>query len=230
MLPRILEPELMDTPEDAREYDAMDHTAVNTIFVNDLLSTITDWSLQRQVAQTSPPTLLDQGAGTAQIPIELARRALNLKITAIDAAESMLSLARANIAASGTYNRIDLILADTKALPFDDESYDIVISNSICHHIPNPRDWLAEAVRVTKLGGLLFNRDLARPKDESQLQSLVDTYAAGATSYQRRLFGESLHAALTADEMRDLVASFGFAPDTVRRTSDRHWTWVATKT
>jgi ubiquinone/menaquinone biosynthesis C-methylase UbiE len=229
MLNRILEPELMDTADDAREYNAMDHAAVNTVFVNDLLRALTDWSLQRPVNHPSPLSLLDQGAGAAQIPIELARRAPNLRITAIDAAESMLSLARTNIAAARLSDRIDLVLGDTKTLPFDNESYDIVISNSICHHIPDPRDWLAEALRVTRHGGLLFHRDLARPTDESQLQSLVDTYAAGATAYQRRLFSESLHAALTANEIRDLVATFGFALETVRMTSDRHWTWVATK-
>ena len=32
MLPRILEPEVMDTADDAREYDAMDHAAVNHAF------------------------------------------------------------------------------------------------------------------------------------------------------------------------------------------------------
>ncbi len=36
MLQRILEPEVMDTDEDAREYDAMDHAAVNAVFVVDL--------------------------------------------------------------------------------------------------------------------------------------------------------------------------------------------------
>jgi hypothetical protein len=56
MLNRILEPELMDTAADAREYDAMDHAAVNTVFVNDLLRALTDWSLQRPVATVQPPS------------------------------------------------------------------------------------------------------------------------------------------------------------------------------
>ena len=32
MLARVLEPEVMDTPDDARDYDAMDHTAANATF------------------------------------------------------------------------------------------------------------------------------------------------------------------------------------------------------
>jgi len=240
---RVLEPELMDTPEDARAYDAMDHSNVNAQFVTDLLAVLTDWSLQRPVH--SAPTvlnLLDLGAGTAQIPIELARRARYIHITAIDAAESMLTIARENVATATSLpcregqgegsskqslgDHIDLTLADAKNLPFASASFPVVISNSIFHHIPEPRTVVAEAVRVIAPGGILFHRDLARPNDETQLRHLVDTYAEGATPYQRKLFADSLHAALKLEEMQELVAAFGFARDTVQITSDRHWTWM----
>ena len=42
-------------------------------------------------------------------------------------------------------------------------------------------------------------------------------------------FAESLHAALSLDEIRGLVASLGFAAADVQQTSDRHWTWAARK-
>lgn len=229
MLSRILEPELMDTAVDAREYDAMDHSAVNAQFVTDLLSVLSDGSLQRPVAPHIAPPLkiVDLGAGTAQIPIELARRAPNVQITAIDAAQSMLTLARRNIGAKGLTNRIALVLADAKHLPFDSATFAIVISNSIIHHVAEPRHVIAEAVRVTAPGGLLFHRDLARPSGEAQLQQLVATYAKDATDYQRKLFADSLRAALTDAEMQGLVATLGFAPASVQMTSDRHWTWTA---
>jgi SAM-dependent methyltransferase len=114
-------------------------------------------------------------------------------------------------------------------LPFDSGSYQVVISNSIVHHIPEPREVLAEAVRVTAMGGLLFHRDLCRPDTEQELDRIVETYAGGANAYQRRLFADSLHAALTVEEVRRIVAEFGFAPETVYKSSDRHWTWIATK-
>jgi ubiquinone/menaquinone biosynthesis C-methylase UbiE len=238
MLLRILEPELMDTAEDAHEYDAMDHSIVNAQFVTDLLEVIKDWSLQpsastvepRPVIARSPLKILDLGAGTAQIPIELARRAPHVEITAVDAALSMLDTARENITAAGLTDRIKLVLADAKNLPFDSGAFPIVISNSIVHHIGEPLDVIAEAVRVTEPDGLLFHRDLARPNDDDALHHLVDTYAGDATPYQRRLFANSLRAALTADEMGNLVAQFAADPDSVQMTSDRHWTWAATKT
>jgi ubiquinone/menaquinone biosynthesis C-methylase UbiE len=236
MLPRILEPEMMDIADDAREYDAMDHTTVNALFVSDLLSALNGWSLQRSVPQRATLNILDLGAGTAQIPIELARRATNVHITAVDAAESMLAIARENVAAANLMGRITLILADAKNLAglqggatVFDHPFDAVISNSIFHHIPVPQEVIVEAIGVTATGGLLFHRDLARPAEEATLQQLVTTYARESTQYQRRLFTESLHAALTVGEMRDLVAMLGYDHSTVQMTSDRHWTWSAVK-
>jgi ubiquinone/menaquinone biosynthesis C-methylase UbiE len=219
MLTRILEPEVMDSADDAREYDAMDHSAVNAQFVSDLLVVTINSSLK----------VLDLGAGTAQIPIELARRAAHAHITAVDAAPSMLTIARANVAAANVTNRVVPVLADAKQLPFADNSFPIVISNSILHHIAEPGAVVSEAVRVTMRGGLLFHRDLARPSDDAELRHLVETYAGGATPYQRKLFSDSLRAALTLEEVREMAVRFGFAHDTVQMTSDRHWTWSATR-
>jgi ubiquinone/menaquinone biosynthesis C-methylase UbiE len=219
MLTRILEPEIMDSADDAREYDAMDHSAVNSQFVSDLLSVTIKSSLK----------VLDLGAGTAQIPIELARRDSHAHITAVDAAPSMLTIARANVAAANVTSRVAPVLADAKRLPFTDHSFSIVVSNSILHHIAEPGAVVSEAVRVTTLDGLLFHRDLARPSDEAELRHIVETYASSATPYQRKLFSDSLRAALNLDEVREMVVRFGFAQDTVQMTSDRHWTWSATR-
>jgi len=228
MLTRVLEPEVMDSDQDAREYDAMDHAAVNAVFVTDLLVAIADWSLKRPVRgeQASALVVLDLGAGTAQIPIELYRRVPDVRVVAVDAAESMLAVARQNVAAAGVAERIELVLADSKRLPFPAASFPLVISNSIAHHIAEPARVLAEAIRVTTRGGLLFHRDLARPHDESELERLVAAYAGDANEHQRRLFADSLRAALTLDEARSMVSALGFASDTVRMTSDRHWTWM----
>ena len=230
MIERILEPEWMDTAEDVREYDAMDHAAVNAAFVTDLMGALSDWSLQRPVQSEDAPQLkiLDLGAGTAQIPIEICRRLPGVRVVAVDAAASMLAVARENIAAAGFAERIELMLANAKRLPFPDASLAVVMSNSIVHHIAEPVSVLAEAVRVALPGGLQFHRDLCRPADEAELTRLVETYVGDATPYQRKLFSDSLHAALTLEEIRSLVAGLGFERESVRMTSDRHWTWLAT--
>src|SRR5579885_199517 len=216
MLPRVLEPEVMDSAEEARDYDAMDHAAVNRAFVADFLAV---WDGR------SP--ILDVGAGTAQIPIELCRQAPAARLTAIDLAEHMLRVGRENVRRAGLEGRLHLQRCDAKAMPFADGSFAAVISNSIVHHIPEPARALAEMVRAAAPGGVLFVRDLLRPADEATLTHLVDTYAAGANAHQRQMFADSLRAALTLEEVRGLVAALGFDPETVRQTTDRHWTWAA---
>jgi ubiquinone/menaquinone biosynthesis C-methylase UbiE len=218
MLPRILEPEVMDSAAEARDYDAMDHRQVNEVFVRDLL-----------LFWAGGQSVLDVGAGTAQIPIALCARAPAVEVVAIDAAQHMIDLGRANVRRAGLTDRIRLECTDAKHLRLADASFDAVISNSIVHHIPKPETVLAEMVRVVRHGGALFVRDLYRPASATVLRELVDQYAANANEHQRRMFAESLHAALTVDETRDLVATLGFAPETVQATSDRHWTWAAVR-
>ena len=218
MLTRILETEVMDSWQEAVDYDSMDHAQVNQLFVTDLLAFVP------QLAD-----VLDLGTGTAQIPVELCRRVPDCRVMAADAATNMLDLAHYNVEAGGMTGRIQLCQCDAKSLPFDDGLFAAVISNSIVHHIPEPRLVLAEAVRVCAAGGVLFFRDLLRPSDEAECQTLVATYAAECNDQQRQMFADSLRAALTLDEVRQLVAEFGFAAESVQQTSDRHWTWAALK-
>jgi ubiquinone/menaquinone biosynthesis C-methylase UbiE len=217
-LPRVLENEVMDSMQDAIEYNNMDHEQVNRTFVDDLLA-----------AGDFHGEILDLGTGTALLPIELCRRHLDCYVMAVDLAISMLDVARYNIEIAMLTDRIQLDHVDVKQLPHGDDRFAAVISNGALHHIPEPLAAFREAVRVTAPGGLLFFRDLVRPEDQAALQQLVETYAGQTNDRQRRLFTDSLHAALTVEEVRDLVARLGFAPESVQATSDRHWTWVARK-
>jgi ubiquinone/menaquinone biosynthesis C-methylase UbiE len=218
MLPRVLEPEVMDSAEEARDYDAMDHSAVNRVFVDDFLA-----------AWDARGPLLDVGTGTAQIPIELCLRpaAAQTQVVAVDLAEHMLKVGRDNVHRAGLEGRVRLECCDAKKMPFERGAFAGIISNSIVHHIPEPARVVEEMVRVTAPGGLLFVRDLLRPADAQVVASLVDRYTAGANEHQKQMFADSLRAALTLAEVQALVRAVGFDPATVRQTSDRHWTWSA---
>jgi ubiquinone/menaquinone biosynthesis C-methylase UbiE len=149
-------------------------------------------------------------------------------VRAIDLADAMLRLAAENVERAGLSDRIRLEHVDAKGLPFADGTFTAVMSNSIVHHIPQPATVLAEALRVLrKPGGLVFVRDLARPADDVQVGRLVATYAAGCNARQQKLFEESLRAALSVEEIRELVAGLGFDAASVRASSDRHWTFSA---
>ena len=124
---RILEPEVMDSVQEARDYDAMDHSEVNRLFVDEFLVSVGDAS-----------DILDLGTGTAQIPIELCSRCDDYRVMAVDASVSMLDIARGNIDVAGMLDRIQLQQVDAKAMDFSDEMFDAVMSNSIIHHSSQP--------------------------------------------------------------------------------------------
>ncbi|MFT5288691.1 MAG: ubiquinone/menaquinone biosynthesis C-methylase UbiE, partial [Planctomycetota bacterium] len=126
MLQRVLEPEIMDTEEDVLEYESMDHREANNAFVDRLM--------------TLGPAgrMLDIGTGPGHIPILVCERDSNARVVAIDLADRMLEAARRNVAASPFGDRIELVKADAKGLDFPDDSFDVVFSNTILHHVPTP--------------------------------------------------------------------------------------------
>jgi ubiquinone/menaquinone biosynthesis C-methylase UbiE len=214
-LTRILEPEVMDSDEEALDYDTMDHAGVNATFCADLLAL---------TSELDP--LLDVGTGTALIPIELCRRAPHARVIAIDLATSMLRRAERNVAAAGLSSAISLELRDAKALPYADGSFRGAVSNTILHHIPDPLPAMREIRRVVGRGGILFLRDLIRPETDDAVRMLVERYAANDTPNQRALFEASLQASFTLDEVRALAEACGVPASAVQQTSDRHWTLV----
>ena len=217
-LKRVLEPEVMDSVEEARDYDQMDHAAVNDVFVSDLLAS-------GEIAGE----ILDLGTGTAQIPVALCQRQEGCQVMAVDLAVHMLDLARYQLEVNALVERIMLDHIDAKSLPYDADRFDVVMSNSIVHHIPDPYDVLEESVRVLKPGGRIFFRDLLRPGSDEQVGDLVQAYAGTENEHQQKMFDDSLRAALSLEEIQQLVKRLGFDPSGVTATSDRHWTWDALK-
>lgn len=224
-LPRTLEPEVMDTVEEAVDYDSMDHSEVNRLFVDEVLQFANEAGFKDQLVSVDAPLrVLDVGTGTALIPIEFCQRPVSASVWAVDLAVEMLKLAETNVRNAGLHGRVLLEQIDAKELPYDDGEFHWVISNSIIHHIPQPADSMREMLRVLSPGGLLFVRDLMRPTSDADVEQLVTTYAGQENEHSQQLFRQSLHAALTVPEMQELMVDLGWPADCVSQTSDRHWT------
>ena len=221
-LKRILEPEVMDTPEEARDYNDMDHSEVNQVFVKDLLAFAAE-------NKASISDVLDMGTGTALIPIELCKQHEDCRVMAIDMAVNMLDLARYNVELDGLIDRITLAKVDAKKMPYQDGMFNTVMSNSIIHHIPQPLECIREVVRVTAEGGIIFFRDLLRPDTDEAVKQIVQQYTGDENEHSQQMFDDSLRAALSLEEVCSIATEFGFAAESVQQTTDRHWTWAATK-
>ena len=202
----------MDTELDAREYQAMDHAVVNAEFVARLLE-----------LAPKAGTLLDAGTGPGEIPVRIAERAPGLFVTAIDLAEHMLALAREGVERAGLGDRIRLVRADAKATGFPPASFDMVVSNSLVHHLPEPIAFLREALRLARPGAGLCIRDLLRPSTKSELDALVGRHTAHCSDYQRGLFSASLNAGLTLEEVTLLCREASLKDVVIEQCSDRHW-------
>ncbi|MEQ1828730.1 MAG: class I SAM-dependent methyltransferase [Pirellula sp.] len=218
MLQRVLENEVVEDRDEAIEYDSMDHQVVNRNFVADLIA-----------AGPLGEDLLDLGTGTALIPIELCRQDSQVRIMASDFSGEMLELARYRLEVEGFMERVQLHHGDAKKLIFQAKYFDTVMSNSLVHHLPSHETFLPEVLRVLRPNGLLFIRDLCRPNSMDELESLVALHAATESPFGQQMFRQSLHAALTLDEIAGLAIDAGLTAECVSMTSDRHWTLVARK-
>ena len=88
--------------------------------------------------------VLDVGTGTGRAALLLARG--GARVTAVDASEAMLDVARARAAAEGIGVRFQL--GDAHALDFADRSFDAVVCLRVLMHTPRWRACVAELCRV----------------------------------------------------------------------------------
>jgi hypothetical protein len=77
---------------------------------------------------------------------------------------------------------------------------------------------------VLRRGGAFFVRDLLRPDDEATLNRLVAAYAGDESAHSQQMFRDSLHAALSLDEVRSALAAADLPAGWARQSTDRHWT------
>lgn len=202
----------MDTVEAAEEYDAMAHGEVDAAFVNRAIE-----------LGANSGHYLDVGTGPAQIPILLAQKCPNIRITAIDLSNEMLKIAKRHIEDASLTEQITLELIDAKTLPYPDNTFDGLISNSIVHHIHDAEKALQEMGRVVKPNGVVLIRDLIRPETPEDAQAFVDRYAADDTPYQQKLYYDSFLAAFTIAEVKQMLSKMDMQDATVVQSTDRHW-------
>lgn len=210
---RIPEPELMDLADEARVYAQADFSSVNQAFIDRLLEIAPD----RPAAQA-----LDLGTGPADIPIRLVRMRPTWHVTAVDASPAMFDLARQAVRQAGLENSIDLRLVDAKATQLPDDRYDVILSNSILHHLADVPAFWRELRRVAAPGAAVLLRDLARPDTPQQAHQIVDTYAGSETPLLQEEYYRSLLAAYTVAEVRDQLHQAGLAGLKVIMITDRH--------
>ena len=110
---------------------------------------------------------LDIGCGSAALTIKLAKKYTNAQITGIDYWGGSWGYSKKrceeNSRMEGVSSRTEFIRASASKLPFDDNSFDLVVSNLTFHEVKDndhKYDVIKEALRVVKKGGCFVFQDL----------------------------------------------------------------------
>lgn len=127
----------------------------------------------RRVARTLDAPLqelqvVDVGAGSGLLAIELAKVLPRARIIGIDISPQMLELGRKRALVSGLCRYLTRI-GQAEDLPLDSACADLVVSQFSFHEWSDPQKGLLEALRVLKAGGSLFLRDFNRGRLSSLL-------------------------------------------------------------
>jgi len=120
-------------------------------------------SLSRLVALVAPQPhwqVLDVATGAGHTALALAPHVA--RVVASDITEEMLAQTR-KVAAERGLTNVETAHADAGALPFADDSFDVVTCRLAAHHFPEPAVFIAEAVRVLKPGGAFALVDNVSP-------------------------------------------------------------------
>lgn len=208
---RVVEPELMDDPAQAEAYARADFEGPNALFC------------ERLAHQPLPEGahVLDLGCGPADIPIRLAAERPGQHFWAVDGAAAMLDHARKRLSATGLGGRVTLVHGRLGALSLPERSFDVVLSNSLLHHLHDPSLlWREVAVRG-RPGAWVQIMDLRRPPDAGSADAIVARYAGDEPPILRRDFAASLRAAFTPGEVMAQLRAAGLSLS-VSVPSDRH--------
>lgn len=210
-IPRTPEPELMDDRNEVRAYREADFSEVNRELA------------QRIVALAGAAgRAVDLGTGPASIPLELCRLAPDWRVVALDAGPRMLREGKRLARAAGLERSMRFVRGDAATTGLAGGSFDLVLSNSLLHHLPEPLGFWREVRRLVRRGGTMVIQDLFRPSSVSQAERLVKRHAADAPELLRELFYRSLLAAYRPGEIEEQLRLSGVRDLEVETVSDRH--------
>jgi len=106
--------------------------------------------------------VLDLGTGTGLLAIALAKKIPDGEVIGLDLSDVALEVARKNLQEIEQPLRVSFEKGDAEDMPFEDGTFDLVVSSNTLHLIKNPVRMFNEIHRVLKSEGRFFLSDFRR--------------------------------------------------------------------
>ncbi|TFL18955.1 bifunctional demethylmenaquinone methyltransferase/2-methoxy-6-polyprenyl-1,4-benzoquinol methylase UbiE [Jannaschia formosa] len=163
--------------------------------------------------------LLDVAGGTGDIAFRFLKRAPGATAVVCDMTEGMLVAGRERAEAEAMADRLDWVVGDAMALPFDAGSFDVYTISFGIRNVTRIEDALAEAYRVLRPGGRLMVLEFSQLPNPL-MQKAYDLYsfnviprmgqaiAGDRESYQYLV--ESIRRFPDQARFADMIAGAGF--------------------
>ncbi len=151
--------------------------------------------LANMVGRIHERPILDVGTGTGRAALMFARG--GAKVTAVDASEEMLAIARERSAAEGV--AVKFLVGDAHALEFSDRAFDVAVSLRVLMHTPRWQTVLKELCRVADR---LVIIDYPSSRSAARLQSMARRLMAamGISTEPYHVFSDKEIGQALADE------------------------------
>ena len=148
--------------------DMFDHIAPKYDFLNHSLSFGIDklWRRKaiRLISGYAPRTILDVATGTGDFAIAALKSGAR-KITGIDISKEMVAVGQEKIRKLGLENKIELMIGDSEAIEFPDQTFDVATVAFGVRNFENLGQGLDQLFRVLKTGGRLCVLEFSKPRN-----------------------------------------------------------------
>jgi ubiquinone/menaquinone biosynthesis C-methylase UbiE len=150
--------------------------------------------------------VLDIGAGTGRFSLAIAKQLKSGKVICLDLSDEMLQHLERKAEQECLKDRIQILNGEASASALENESVDLVMSNSVFHELSNPEAVLAEMLRVLKPAGWVMITDFR----DTRISRLIC-----------RSHGGESHGPFSVHELETLLSEAGLK--NVRVSPVRHW-------
>lgn len=163
------------------------------------------WKIRRRGIKGGK--VLDIGTGSGLLAVELAKlKGCHFDITAIDISENMIRKARENARGAGVEDKIRFLVSTAAALPFADDSFDLVMSYASLHHWFKPVAVFNEVERVVKETGKVLIRDNKRVYQTPLWKSIIWFISLFMNKRHRENWPKAILASYTIPEVKKVLS------------------------